>query len=321
MSQFPIYAELGAGIFQMELSWADVATRRPTDARDPNDPAYAWPVAVDRAIAEASRYGIQVSLLVYKTPSWANGGRDKSWAPTRPREYAQFVAAAARRYSRVRLWMIWGEPTKSDNFQPLSPDGGRPLRGAQLRGPRRYAQMLDGSYRELKRISRRNLVIGGNSFTVGTVRPRNWIRALRLPGGRPPRMDLYGHNPFSVRSPRLSNAPLGRGYADFSDLDELARWVDRNLKRGRSRPRLFLSEFSLPTDHANDRFNFYVSRETQARWLSRALQITRKWKRIYSFGYLGLYDPPLAVDGLQVDAGLVDRHGTRKPAFEAFKRG
>ncbi len=90
---------------------------------------------------------------------------------------------------------------------------------------------------------------------------------------------------------------------------------------GQRRPRLFLSELSLPTDHANDTFNFFVSRDVQAAWIGRALRITRSWRRIYSFGYLGLFDPPAQADGQQVDAGLIDRNGVRKPAFDAFKRG
>jgi hypothetical protein len=162
-------------------------------------------------------------------------------------------------------------------------------------------------------------VIGGNTFTVGTVRPRHWIRALRLPSGRPPRMDLYGHNPFTMRRPLLSQKPLGRGYADFGDLDTLARWLDRNLApRGL---RLFLSETSYPTDHANFEFNFWLTRETQAQWITDALRESRRWRRIYTFGYLGLYDDQPRPDGLQVERGLIDRFGVPKPAYEAFKQG
>jgi hypothetical protein len=258
------------------------------------------------------------------SPSWANRGRAPRWAPEHPAEFADFVRAAARRYAGIRHWMIWAEPTKSENFQPLAPDGGRRLRGSALRAPRLYARLLDACYRALKAENKRNLVIGGNTFTVGTVSPLRWIQALRLPNGRPPRMDLYGHNPFSVRRPTLRQRPLGRGYADFGDLDTLARWLDKYLRGARpdgKRLRLFLSEYSLPTDHENFEFNFYVTRATQARWLAEALRVTRRWRRIYSLGYLGLYDSPLRLDGRQVEHGLLDRAGRPKPAFESFRRG
>jgi hypothetical protein len=324
VSQFPIYADLGVGIWQTRLSWGGVATRRPARPADPADPAYAWPTDLDAAIADARRHGIAVALLVMGTPPWANGGRSARWAPESPRDFARFLSAAARRYPAVRHWIVWGEPTKSTNFQPLRDDRGRRLRGRGLRGPRTYARMLDRAYAALKSVRRSNRVIGGNSFTVGTVTPRRWLEALRLPNGRPPRMDLYGHNPFSARRPVLSQPPLGRGYADFGDLDTLARWIDRNLagaKPGGGKLRLFLSEISFPTDHENFEFNFWMTRETQASWIADAMRATRRWSRIATFGYLGLYDDPLQADGLQVERGLLERDGTRKPAYEAFKQG
>jgi len=323
-SQFPIYADLGVGLWQANLAWKQVATRRPEHPTDPDDPAYAWPPELDAALADAGRHGIEVSLLVMRTPSWANGGRPARWAPTSSLDYSRFMTAASRRYPTVRHWMIWSEPTKASNFQPLRADHGRRLRGKGLRGPRKYARMLDAAYVALKRVRRSNLVIGGNTFTVGTVSPRRWIQALRLPSGRPPRMDLWGHNPFSARRPVLSQRPLGRGFADFGDLDTLAHWLDRNLagaKPGGGRLKLFLSEISFPTDHANFEFNFWVSRQKQAEWIADALGEARSWSRIYTFGYLGLYDDALRPDGQQVERGLLERDGTPKPAYGAFKRG
>jgi hypothetical protein len=317
--QMPLYADLGVGIYQATLYWNEVAPKRPAAPRNPSDPAYRWPPQIDRAIEEGRAHGIEVSLLVMFAPPWANGGRSQRWAPNDPDDYADFLEAASRRYPGVRLWMLWGEPSKAANFQPLRPDRGRELTGARRRGPRRYAQMLDAAYGRLKRVSRRNLVIGGNTYTVGTVAPLRYIRAMRLPNGRPPRMDLYGHNPFTLRRPDLRALPLGDGYADFNDLDQLARVLDRNLRR--RGVKIFISEFTLPTDHPNFEFNFYLDQKTQADWISRALKITRGYRRIYTFGYLGLYDDELRKGGDQVERGLIQRDGTRKPAYEAFRKG
>jgi hypothetical protein len=318
-SQFPVYRELGVSIFQKQLSWNRVAIRRPADPRNPNDPAYSWPTDVDRAISEGGRYGIGISLAVIGTPAWANGGQDFRWAPNRPRDYSDFMAAAAARYPAVRHWMVWIEPTKSQNFQPLSPDRGRRLRGRGLRGARLYSQMLDASYAALKRANRRNKIIGGNTFTTGTVSPRRWMQALRLPNGRRPRMDLYGHNPFTVRRPSGVHPPLGRGWADIYDLPSLSGWIDRYL--GRHKLRIFISEFALPTDRENWQFNFFLTRAAQARWMAAALRICRRDRRVYSFGYLGLYDEARRTDDRQVRWGLIDDTGMRKPAFDAFRGG
>ena len=323
VSQFPIYRDLGAGIFQMQIAWSSAAPTRPQRPADPADPAYLWPAEIDLAIARAARHGMTVSILLNGAPAWANGGQDPGYAPRRPRDFAEFAAAAARRYPRVRHWMIWGEPSKVSRFQPLVPAMGRRLTAAQRRGPRLYARILDASYAALKRVNRRNLVIGGNTWTGGEVVPLNFIRAMRLPNGRRPRMDLFGHNPFTLRTPRLSRSPSAYGHADFSDLDTLARWLDqRGYRDRRGRPlRLFLSELSIPTDHANFEFNFWVTRETQARWLRAALRITRRWRRIYTLGYLGLYDDPPRPDGREVNRGLITFDGRKKPAFRAFLEG
>ena len=323
VSQFPTYKRLGVGIFQMSMSWADVAPTQPANPRDPSDPAYAWPADMDRAIVGARHRGIQVSLLVSGAPGWANGGRSAIWAPNDPADFADFAAAASRRYPGVGHWMIWGEPSKADRFQPLATADGRRLSARQRRGPRHYARILDSSYAALKHVDRRDLVIGGNTWTAGDVLPLNFIRAMRLPDGRRPRMDLYGHNPFGARIPDLREDPISYGTADFSDLDTLAGWLDRygyRNARGR-RLKLFLSELSLPTDHENHEFNFFVTQGIQARWLGAALRIARRWERIYTLGYLGLYDDPPRADGLEVNRGLIARTGVRKPAYYAFRRG
>ena len=47
----------------------------------------------------------------------------------------------------------------------------------------------------------------------------------------------------------------------------------------------------------------------------------RNYRRIYTFGYLGLYDDAPRPDGDQVDRGLLTHAGERKPAYAAFRDG
>jgi len=323
-SQFPIYRDLGVGIRQDRINWSAIAPTRPADPRNPFDPAYRWPDELDNAITQGRRFGIRTSLVLTEAPRWASGHLDPRWAPRKPGDFADFAYAASTRYPSVRHWMIWAEPTRRVNFMPLMLERrDRPLTRRMKKGPHTYARILDAAYGALKRRSRHNIVIGGNSFTTGDVSSLNWIRNLRLPNGRPPRLDLYGHNPFSARRPLLNRPPPGHGFADFSDLDLLGGWVDRWLARprGKRRINLFLSELFWPTDHPNYEFNFWVTRETAASWLTDALRITRRWSRIYTLGWYALYDDPPNPKGDEVNRGLLTSRGRKKPAYWAYRRG
>ena len=316
-SMFPLYKSMGVGIYQMQLNWNEIARTRPAAPTNPSDPAYKWPEGVAFAIRQGRKHGIRVALQAQYTPQWANGGRSRVWRPSKATDFGQFVKAAARKYRRVSHWMIWGEPSRPAQFKPMP--------RLSSKGPRAYAKVLDAAYGALKSVRRSNLVIGGNTFTTGEVPPKKFIQALKLPNGRSPRMDMWGHNPFTKRKPDLRNEPLPYGYADFSDLDTLARWLDRHQRRRNGRLPIYISEFTAPTDHANYEFDFWVTRETQADWLKAALRITRRWKRIYTLGWIHLYDqPPNGPDGKhgdEVHGGLLDWKGRRKPSFYVYKRG
>jgi hypothetical protein len=316
-SQFPVYHDLGVKIYEADVLWSSIATRRPRHATDPKDAAYRWPRELDVAIAQARVFHMRVALQIIGTPAWANGARPSNWAPSRSQDFAFFAAAAARRYPSVHLWMIWGEPSRSHNFEPFQ--GAQPfatLNARQSAAPRRYAVMLDAAYGALKRVSRANLVIGGMTYTTGEITTPEWIANMRLPNGRAPRLDMYGHNPFSFRDPDLANPPSGEQAYDFSDLRRLAQLVDRYLGRPRLRhPQLFLSEWTIPTA-VDQEFNFFVDPPVQARWITDALHIVRTWPRIYALGWIHLYDnPPMSF------GGLLQTNGTQKPGYAAWKGG
>jgi hypothetical protein len=308
-SAFREYRRLGVDVVQFQLSWDQIAATPPARPKDPDDPAYAWPAAVDVAVAAARRRGMQVALMVRGSPPWANGGRSPEWVPA-PRHYARFLTAASRRYPGVRRWMIWGEPNRVGAFAPLPP--GRP------QGPRAYARLLDAAYVALKKRSRRNIVVGGMTFSFGEVFPKQWLRWMRLPDGRRPGLDEYGHNPFTRRRPniRLSGYSGFPGARDVSDVDTFAREVRRAYPR--KRPALWLSEFTVSSDRPNRAFSFAVSRREQARWLTGAFRIARK-VRAAGIGWFNLLDEP-ASEPLGLTTGLMTYEGERKPAWRAFRR-
>lgn len=320
--QFPLYHQLGVNLFEDALNWGNIAPTRPSNPSNPSDPAYRWPAAIDTAIAQAHKYHMRVLLQIIYSPPWAVApGHRYDWAPVHPSDYATFAAAAARRYPSVHLWMIWGEPNKVGNFEPLTPNTQplTPLNADQKMGPRTYAQLLDDAYGALKRVSKHNLVIGGSTYTGGLgIPPKQFIENMRLPNGRPPRMDIYAHNPFGYWDPSFS-APASElkfdeqnGLIQFIDLPELARLIDRYLHPGLP---IFLSEYTIPTKQ-DEEFDFHVNPKVAARYIRDAFRISRRWHRIYGLGWIHVYDDPPYSYG-----GLLDANGHKKPLFSAFEHG
>ena len=338
-SAFPTYKKLGVKTYQIALRWDRTALRQPTRPTDPSDPAYRWPGIVDEAVREARRYGIKVALIVTGSPSWANGGRTSEWAPG-VRHYTNFLQAATRRYRSVKMWMIWGEPSLRSRWMPLPSRKGS--------GVRRYASLLDASYVALKRRSKRNIVIGGGSITYGDVPPTIFIKNLKVknrrrngrgPATRPARLDWYLHNPYSRRFPNIRNTRLSPNSRDMSDVDLLykevgrvyrraakqfkrrgARGLRRYYKKYRKKgPKLWLSEFSVSSDHGNSSFGFYVTREQQARYLAAAFKIARKARYVAGIGWFKLYDDP-PNSTTKLTNGLFTYDMKPKPAYHAYKK-
>jgi hypothetical protein len=317
VSLFPTFKALGVKIYEDDLHWNLIARRRPLHPRSPVDPAYKWPAEVTSAVAQAKRYGMQVALEIIGSPRWANGGKPAKWAPHRMQDYANFAIAAARRYPSVHLWMIWGEPSRSHNFRPLTPVRPfAPLNAHQKIAPHLYSRMLDSAYGALKSVSPVNLVIGGMTDAAASISTPQWIENMRMPDGRPPRLDLYGHNPFSIRAPNLANLPSPGQQIDFSDLGRLSELVKANLGRpSNPEPALFLSEWTIPTSPDRE-FNFYVEPRLQARWITAGLRLAKQLPYVYAVGWIHLYDEPPASAG-----GLIGANGVKKPGYFAWRSG
>jgi hypothetical protein len=305
-SAFPTYRNLGVEVFQYHIEWDKIAPTRPADPGNPNDPAYHWPSEFEFAVDAARQNGIRVMFLISGSPSWANGGRSANWAP-KPLAFATFATAAARRYPSVDHWEIWGEPTRASNWLPQ----GR-------KGARKYARVLKAAYRSLNKVRRRNVVVGGMTFFGGYTRPPDWIRYLRLPSGRPPPMDWWGHNPFEARSPRIRKRPI-EDFRGLSDIDTLWREIKRHYRGVRKRPRkLWLSEYTIQSDHGSYVFPYYLSRRRQARRLKAAYRLARHQRYVEGMGWYQLIDyPPSASNPTW---GLMTYSGVRKPAFRAYRR-
>jgi hypothetical protein len=267
-SQFPVYRELGAGIYETTLDWSTVASLQPLDAKDVDDPSYEWPDEIDTAIAEAKSAGLSVALTVTGAPEWANANKPATTGPTKAADFATFVGAAAKRYPTVHLWSVWDGPYKG--------------------GAGKYAQVLDGAYAKLKSASKLNKVVGGQSTAATATK---WISKLKLPNGKAPRMDFYGHDPSAAKAPTAKT---------LKALETNVAKLGKSLK-------LYLSPVHLTLTPAK-----------QAAWITAALKATKADKNVYTFGYKALIDDSNVPSAYK---GLLDVNGEKKAAFTAFKNG
>lgn len=304
-SAFPTYRDLGVDTYQLNINADSLVPTRPANPSDPSDPAYRWPASVDRAVREAQASHIRVALMLSGSPGWANGGQSRLHAPD-PGAYAAIFSAASKRYPSVRRWMVWGEPNRDDRFLPNA--GNSPV------GPRAYATVLDASYGALKAASAKNIVIGGMTWTGGTVKPAYFLKYMRLPNGKPPRLDWFGHNPFPFRFPNLAEIPIRGGWRDISDLDTFGRELRGVYGK---KAKFWLSEFLVPSDKASREFMNHVSRPQQARWLSAAFRIADALPQVAGIGWLGLLDEPEAAGSSSY--GLLTSSGARKPAYRGYR--
>jgi hypothetical protein len=302
-SAFPVYRDLGVNDIQAVLSWDQVAPTKPANPANPNDPAYQWPAEAS-AIAAS---GFRTTLLVTQAPGWANGGLDGTHPPTNVNDYADFLTAAGKKYPRVRHWEIWGEPNRHQRWNPQG----------RRTAPRKYAKLLEASYKALKKASKRNIVIGGMTFTSGDVLPVDWLKNMKLPNGKPPHLDWYGHNPFSTRFPSLKGKPVFGKNRDFNDLDTLHSEVLQAYEPLNIKPKLWLSEFTIQADHPSSEFNFFVSQADQAKWIKAAYKVADSVPWIAGLGWIELLDAPLA-DGNRT-TGLLTYELAPKPAYTAYK--
>jgi hypothetical protein len=308
---------LGVRVWTRGISWATIARSRPENPRSPRDPAYRWPAGLDADLRSAERNGVEVVLAVNGFPAWSNGGRPQMWVAERPADYGDFMAAAVKRYPKVRRWIVFSEPTSYTNLRPQG-EGGR-------RSPLLYARLLDAAYDAMHAARRDVVVIGGNIHPAGfnddtTTAPDRFLRYMTLPNGRRPRLDLFGINPFTER--RIDIAlPHRKGRIDINDLDWLVRRLDHYWP-GR-RLRLFVDEFGWNTEHEATGWLYVVSRKQQATDLTKAYSAAARLGRVDTLCWYQLYDErPRREHGMWQNwtSGLRTYSGARKPSWFAFKR-
>jgi hypothetical protein len=297
-ARIALLKKLGVGIVRYNLQWSAIAARRPGRGADPDDPAYDW-AAPDTVLDALHDAGIPVLLTVNGTPSWANGGRPSSYAPTNSTPFSAFVTAAAARYPWVKKWTIWNEPNQPRWLRPASPK----LYVSRLLNPA-YAVL----HREIPGVQ---VSAGGTAPRAGTggVSPLGWLNGLHAAHAR---FDAYAHNPYPL-SPQETPFTGACGHCTTVTMGSMSRLITKLDGYFGKKP-IWLTEYGYQTSPPD--VHLGVPWAKQAQFVSegalRAYQLPQVTILIH---YLYRDEPDLGAwqSGLQTGGGKI------KPSFEAFR--
>lgn len=268
----------------------------------------------DRYVEQLARYRIRVLPVLFGSPrhySSAPSSRYPDRAqPRRQRQFARFAREVVRRWGPggnfwrrnrgiprmpIRSWQIWNEPNTSFYWSP------RP-------SARRYAQMLAGASRAIKRVDRRaQIVLGGMPESRFGMPVARYLQQLYRMGARR-WFDSVAVHPY---------APTAAG--GVAIVERTRALMNRNRDR---RARIWVTEYGWSS--AGPRHRFRAGERGQASRVSRTLSLL--WRRrgrlrlrgaIYAFWS---DPPPYRSDFWGLHVGLYRRDGTPKPAAAAFRR-
>jgi hypothetical protein len=348
VTAFPTLKTLGAQVLRANLYWGGtkwaVASQKPTDPTDPGDPAYNWAL-YDRLVKYVSMYKIKIVFSILFTPSWANGGKARTVAPTDAKSLKDFAYAAAARYSgywsppswqqdqtlgsdnsplpAVKMWTAWNEP---NNPVFLSPQWKRVGGNWKIWSAYNYAKICTAVYEGVHSvlISPARGPVPGEQVACGLTSPRgnnapassrpsvdplSFMRALETNGLRT--FDVYAHHPYygspnETPTTRPSSPTVGMGNIDVL-LAQLNRlWGPKHL---------WITEYGYQTSPQDKVFG--VSYRKQALYMTQAVAIARRNPRIDMLIWFLLKDEPQSGNW---QSGLMTSSGADKPSFSAFQK-
>ena len=293
---------LNADVIRLNMYWAVVGFKQPTNPRDPADPNYDWKL-YDNAIRGAEENGLEVALTVTNAPAWAEGPNrpadlDRypagSWKPDAD-AFADFAHALAVRYSgsydpgdgggtlpAVEYFEAWNEPNLSTYITPQ-------WDGKQNMATDLYGALLNGFYDEIKAVDPDAKIIAGGTAPYGDppggpnrTQPIRFYQELlclntknkqaSCPNGEEPKFDIIAHHPINRTDPPTAKAD-NKGDVEVADFKSLVNVIRAGEKQGTiatpGKHDVWANEIWWQTDPPDKAEG--VSYKTQARWYQQAM--------------------------------------------------
>jgi hypothetical protein len=314
---FQTMSEGRVGSYRFVLEWGRV---------QPNQGgAYDWS-KVDAEVSNAALNGLDLLPILYGSPDYAaDSNREPPLGSAEAKEgWKDFLAAAASRYGPngdfwdgftaanpgvdprpITIWQIWNEQNSSSYYEPKpSPEG--------------YAELLEISDDALTEVdSHADVLLGGMFATPGrrqSIYSWRFLKKLYKQRGAKQHFDAIALHPYSPN--------LGGIKAQI----ELVR---KQLKKaGEANTPLWITELGWGSAGAGDS-DLIKSRAGQKKMLKKSFKLLldkrAKWKIRRLFWYTWR-DPGTASDPVGVvctwcaSAGLFDRDGDPKPAWDQFRK-
>ena len=344
---FTTLKSLNVQVIRVNLYWGGtklaVAKSRPSDPTDPGDQAYDWTI-YDRLVRYATQFNIKVMFSIVSTPSWANGGKARTVAPTNYNDLVNFSYAAAERYSglwtappwqqdpanpttklplpKVNLWTAWNEP---NNPVFLTPQYKRVGKTWRVESAFNYAKICNAVYSGvhspyLGPLPDEHVACGvtdpkGNDAPATSrpsVDPLTFLTAAHKYGMKT--FDVYAHNPYAdigaSESPTYVPTGKTKRRIQIGNINTLLALVSKYY----GPKHLWITEYAYQTNPPNKHFG--VSYAKQAQYLTQSYAIARKNPRIDLMLWFLVRDNPVGGTGWQ--SGLETLTGKHKPAWNAF---
>jgi hypothetical protein len=349
---FQTLTTLKAQILRVNLYWGGtkwaVATKKPTDATDPGDPAYNWAL-YDRLVRYAALSNIKVLFSILFTPGWANGNKARSVAPTKAKDLEDFAQAAGTRYSGyyappewqqdlsygndgtplplVNMWTAWNEPNNPLWLTPQYKKVGRTWR---IESAYQYARICNAVYTGIHSVLISPLkgkpagekvacgVTGpkGNDAPAtqrASVDPLSFLTAAKKFGMKT--FDVYAHHPYAdAGNESPSYVPKGKDSRriQLANIGTLLSLVTKLY----GPKHLWITEYGYQTNPP-DKTIFGTSWKNQATYLTQAYAMARKNPRIDLMLWFLVKDES-SIAGWQ--SGLETTGLKKKPAWAAFQQ-
>jgi hypothetical protein len=272
----------------------------------------------DSYVAAAAAHGIRILPVLFKPPDFHLGRtHHRATCPPRSnRSFAAFAKVLVRRYGRkgslwrerprlskvpITAWQIWNEPNLPMFYW------------CDRANVREYVAMLRTVGAAIKRVDRRAEIV-----TAG-------LPPSKLSGAVP--LTRFISQMYRAGAKRAFDSLAINSYAkDQRELGRLLVSVRRLMnRRGDRRGRIWVTE--LGWGDKGPRHRFIVGAKDQASRITRSFALIRRERRrlrLRGFVYFCWRDadpyPPRYEDLWGLHTGLLNKDGTPKRAFFAFKR-